>query len=195
MRVLLYASLAGALLVPSTGCLTVRANVPDALNIPEPPARVVTPPSTPTEPPPTVVPPPPPPPPTQQQEKPPTNPAGGNPAARPPQNTTPATTATPPPENPAVLQTRQGKDLQFLESKVIQQLSDAKRDLARIDRRQLSREAQAQYQVAQQLYRVAEDALKGKNFDYADSQSQKAALMAAQLANAKGRPEPSPTSP
>src|SRR6185436_6801361 len=154
MRLLLYASLAGALLVPSTGCLTVRANIPDALNLPGPPARVVTPPATPTEPPPTVVPPPPPPPPTPQVEKPPT-PPGGNSTARPPQNTTAPTTTAPPPENPPVLQTR--PDTQYLESKIIQQLGDAKRDLERIDRRHLTRDAQAQYDVARQLYRVAEE--------------------------------------
>src|SRR6185436_920381 len=184
MRLLLYASLAGALLVPSTGCLTVRANMPDALNMPEPPARVVTPPATPTEPPPTVVPPPPAPTPTPQPEKPPT-PPGGNSAARPPQNTTPPTTTAPPPENPPVLQTR--PDTQYLESNIIQPLGDAKRDLDRVDRGHLSRNALAQYDLARQLYQQAEKLFNAKNFNLADPLAQKAAIMAAQLANAKGR--------
>jgi hypothetical protein len=192
MRLLLYASLAGALLVPSTGCLTVRANVPDALNMPEPPARVVTPPMTPAELPPAVTPPQQTPPPTTAPDnKPPTNPTGGSAPARPPQNTTPPTTVAPPPENPPVLQTR--PDTEVLQTRIIQQLGDAKRDLDRIDWRHLSPNARAQYDVARQLYRYAEELFKAKNFNLADGQSYKAAVMAAQLA--KGRPAPSPTSP
>lgn len=191
MRLLLHASLAGALLVLSTGCLTVRANTPEALNIPEPPARVVTPPAPPAEPPPPVTLAPPTPTTTPSPpDKPTTNPPSGGSTTRPAQNTTPPATSAPPPDNPPVLQTT--REVQELESKTKWQLDTAKRDLDRVDPRRLTRDGQAQYYSALGLWKAADDAFKVKNFNYAYPQAQKAALMAAQLP--KGRPEPSPTS-
>jgi hypothetical protein len=187
MRSLLYASLAGAVLVTSTGCLGARAKTPEPLNMPEPPARVVTPPTIPVEPPPAVVPP-------QPQPAQPTLPAapppasGGGTTSRPTQNATPPPVTAPPPDNPPVLQTVQ--NTQDLENKIRFQLESGRRDLDRVDRRQLSKHALAQYDLANSLWREADEAFKRKNFPYADAQSQKVVIMAALLA--KGFPEPSP---
>ena len=60
-------------------------------------------------------------------------------------------------------------------------LSNAARDLGRIDYRALSVNAQAQYDIARRFREQAEDALKARNLVFAEQLADKAAALAGQL--------------
>jgi len=144
---------------------------PIPLDIPPPPSRVIIPVTLAAyEPPPAPEPPPPAPPP-----------------ARPPANSKPtdkpAPSAVPPPaaDAPAaVLQATPNPNAS--EQKVLALLQTADRDLNRIPYNQLSPVGKDHYQRARSFVQLAFDALKIKNFNFAENLADKAVLLAAGLA-------------
>ena len=68
-----------------------------------------------------------------------------------------------------------------VEQRVRGMLTNAGRDLARIDYRALGVDAQAQYDIAKRFTEQAEEALKAKNLLFAEQLADKAAALAAQL--------------
>ncbi len=61
-------------------------------------------------------------------------------------------------------------------------MARASRDLGRVDYGRLSREGKAQYDQSKRFSEQAEQALKEKNFVYAMTLADKAAMLAAELA-------------
>ena len=181
MRVALRAVVAGSLAMSLAGCLSVQGQVPVAvpLSTPVPPPRVVLPPAP--EPIAIETPGPVATPSTQA------NTAGGRgapPPVRPPVTAPPPVVPPPtPPEPPPVLQTT--GNISEVEKRIQQQMDNAKRDLGRVVRSALAPDAQAQYDWALQLYKQAEDALKIRNYNYADQLSDKAARVASLLARGR----------
>lgn len=174
--------MAGGLVMGLSGCLALQGQVPVAvpLSTPAPPPRVVLPPPEPapveTPAPPTAT--------TPATAGTTTTGRGGPPppATRPPVTTPPPVTPTPPEPTP-VLQTT--GNVSEVEKRILQQMESAKRDLGRVSRGTLPPDAQAQYDWAMQLYKQAEDALKIKNYNYADQLSDKAARVASLLARGR----------
>ena len=145
---------------------------PPALTVPEPPTRVVVP---------VNVDPPAPPPATTEKPAPATSPrpTGARPAATPvatptPTPVPPATEATPP-----VLQT--SANPAELETKARERVDRAQKDLQRITRSSLGKDAQDQYDSAARYVRMAGDAMKMKNFVYASFCADKASTLAGLL--------------
>jgi len=92
----------------------------------------------------------------------------------------PVPSANPPSDDPArVLQTTANAG--EAEQKIRTLLSNAARDLGRIDYRALSVNAQAQYDIARRFKEQAEDALKARNLVFAEQLADKAAALAGQL--------------
>jgi hypothetical protein len=162
--------------VSATACSKgVSARMPSAspvsslaLDIPAPPARTVVP---------TIVevpePPPPPTPPARPREA---------PAPRPASPAQPSTTAaaTPATTEPApVLQT--SANVALIEQRTTQVLGLAQKDLDRLQPASLSANARAQLEQARGFIKMAQDALKIKNYMYAEQLANKAAAVAALL--------------
>jgi len=177
-------TLAGGLLAGASSCFAVGGKpvVLVALATPEPPHHVV----APAPDPPPVAPP-----------APVDSATAAPPAAAPPARSTPPVTTAKPPEHPpasppvvaaapapadppAVLQTV--ADTADLERKIQAQLDSAERDLHRVDPSALNAQERAQYDMASQLYKQAYAALKLKQYNFAYTQSDKAARMASLLA-------------
>jgi hypothetical protein len=162
-------------------CSKARAQtVPDGppLAMPEPPPRVVTPVEEPlaavpiiTELPPAAAP---------------TPPARTPPRGREAAATTPpppVAPATPPPA-PVVEPPRPARPTaqeQAEEKRIRGLLARATRDIGRIDYRRLSNEGRAQYDQSKALAEQAEQALKDRNWVFADTLADKAATLAAEL--------------
>jgi hypothetical protein len=100
------------------------------------------------------------------------------PATRPPDRATPPTATTPPDPTP-VLQTT--PNTAELEKRILQKLDAARRDLDKLNPVTLSKDARAQYDWARQLARQADEALKVRNYNYADQLADKAARLASLL--------------
>lgn len=69
-----------------------------------------------------------------------------------------------------------------LEKRIRAMLVAAAADLSRIDYRKLNPDTQLQYDTAKSFIRQAEDALKSRNLVYAQTNAEKAATLASQLA-------------
>jgi len=110
--------------------------------------------------------------------------------AQPQPATTPEPTPTPTP--PPVLQTT--PDVTGLEQKARTQISNALRDLDKITYKNLNADARLQYDTARQYVGQAEDALKMKNYVFANQLAEKAAVLAGLLVKSQGRDVTSPTS-
>jgi hypothetical protein len=182
-----YIFLLGATL--ASGCARAHAKAaPDnpPLDMPAPPPRVVesidenpqVPVELPAEPARSTIRRPPPPPQTRTdsprpESKPETPPAE---PAKPPAAEEPA----PPAASP--LQTTPAGDVDELEKTIRAAMARAQHDLNRIDYRSLNPEARDQYESAKSLIRQADDAIRVKNFEFAKTVADKAAIVAAQLA-------------
>jgi hypothetical protein len=153
----------------AAACGKVQAKTPGAvpaLAMPEPPSRAVLPvsvdppTSTPvvTEKPAPVAPPP--------------RPSTARPTPTPAASPTPTPTPDP---NPPVLQTSANPS--ELESRARAQLDRAKKDLARVSRPALGRDAQDQYDSAERYIKMASDAITIKNFVHASFCADKASTL------------------
>ena len=110
-------------------------------------------------------------------------------AATPPATTAPRVEKTDPPPVPSpnqpsddparVLQTTANAG--ETEQRIRTLISNAARDLGRIDYRALSQNAQAQYDIARRFKEQAEEALKTRNLVFAEQLADKAAALAGQL--------------
>ena len=85
------------------------------------------------------------------------------------------------PVPPRTLQTAPAANAGEAEKKIRGQLTRAARDLNRVDYGALSVDAKAQYDTAKRFMRQAEEALKVKNFVFAENLADKAAALAAIL--------------
>jgi len=106
------------------------------------------------------------------------------PPIRPPDRPMPPPASPPPappadPVQPPALQTTANPN--EVEGRTRTLLVRANSDLARVDMKQLSRDAREQYDQARRFIRLAEDALKDKNVTYAKELAEKAAALAALL--------------
>ena len=108
-------------------------------------------------------------------------------AARPKPSAPPPATSPPPASaettTPPVIQAGAGVEQQARE-----RLQNAQRDLNRVQRSSLSPDAREQYDTATRFVRMAEDAIKLKNFVYASYCADKAATLASLLVKAGGPP-------
>lgn len=141
------------------------------METPPPPARLVIPVDLPEPPPPTpavVEAPPPPPAPARRDPV-----ATARPTEK-PSNTPPAET-TPPP----VL--RSATDTSATERKILQLIELAQHTLAKVSYRDLNENARTQYDFAQNSIRQANDAIRNRNYTYAEFLATRAASLAAQL--------------
>ncbi len=146
-----------------------------ALDVPEPPTRLVVPPTEPD-----IVPPVENVPPATSEIKP----------TR-PRDTPPPRTATPPPTDPPVVDPpvvappppvlSTSANTTDLENRVRNKLLQATADLGQINRLNLGTDARGQYDSALRFIRQSEEALKVKNLVYASQLADKAATMAALL--------------
>jgi len=173
VRIVTLGGIVLAIAVCATGCgPKVQAQVPEPpppLAVPEPPARVLMP----------IDPPPPPATPVETPVvTPPVRPAG---RGAPPPATAPPPTTAPPPDTPPppVLQT--GSGLAELEQRAKERLGQAQKDMARLTRSSLGKDAQAQYDSAASFIRLAQNAITVKNFIYAHYCADKAATLAGLL--------------
>jgi hypothetical protein len=172
------AVLLAILLGVAAACAKPRAAIvaptppPAPLNVPSPPPHIVTPVTIePDAPPPAVEP---------------VIPAPAKPAqsqaAKPPAQTASPPTVTPPPptvDPPPVLQTTRTPD--ELLARAMNDLQRAKLALSRVVRDRLPLEAQLAYKEAERFVRLAEDAIKEKNFSSAVSNAEKAWTYASAL--------------
>jgi hypothetical protein len=118
-------------------------------------------------------------------EKPSVPAARGKPPATPPPaggaSTPPDANPPEPPVSPVI---QAGPNV---EQKARDRLKVAQSDLKRVQRASLSADAKEQYDSAQRFARMAEDALRAKNFVYAGYCADKAATLASLLVKAGGR--------
>jgi len=163
-----------ALCAGAAACGKVQAKAPappPALTVPEPPTRVVMPVNID----------PPVPPPVTEKPAPTaaTRPTVGRPTPTP--SPTPVATPAPPTTDstPLVLQT--SANLADLEKKALERVEKAQKDLQRITRKSLGKDAQDQYDSAERFFRMASDAMKMKNFVYASFCAEKASTLAELL--------------
>lgn len=166
------AAVAAMVGVAAAGCGRAQAKTPGpapaVLAMPEPPSRLVIPVSVePPAPLPSPMPAP--------AASPPARPAGPRPTPTPTPTATPAPEPTPTP----VLQT--AASLAELEGKVKERLESARKDLARVSRSSLGKDARDQYDSAERFIRMAQDAIAAKNFVLAASCADKAATLASLL--------------
>jgi hypothetical protein len=168
----------GLALASLCGCLKTPPKVQPvtAMAMPSPPAHVLIPVvlTEPTEPAPVE---PEPPAATSAPNRP---PRAGNGATRPAER--PATTAATPepaPPPPALQTTADGRQADAIRSKVF----DAEQKLNALNLRELNVSARAQVEQARGFIRMANEALKIKNYLYAEQLARKAAAVANQLGN------------
>jgi len=90
---------------------------------------------------------------------------------------------TPPQEPARVLQLETTNELNAAEQTIRQQLSQASRDLQHVDYVALSADAKAQYDTAKRFAVLAERAIKDRNFLFARTLADKAAVIAAVLSS------------
>jgi hypothetical protein len=170
----------------SAGCATTTAKapvMPQALDVPPPPARVIVPPE-PDPPPPTPVPEP-----EMRTQKPTrTRPAAPRPDPRAEANRTakpetppPSESAKPVPAGPAGVSLEQELPASPAEMarRVRQQLDQAKSDLGRVNYGALNADGKSQYDTAKRFMEQADQALKEKNLVFAGKLAEKAASLAA----------------
>ncbi len=158
-----------------------------ALDLPAPPGRLIVP---------TTLPEPTPDPTPTPVAQPPARPTAPPPASRQVEKPTP--TPTPPPEptptaTPGpVLQTTPNAD--ELAKTANQQLASASRDLDKVNFQALSADARQQYQAARQYIDQAKEALRVKNYVFANQLAEKAAVLASLLVKGESSPPSAPTS-
>lgn len=174
-----------------SACGKVKASVPQplpALEMPAPPGRLIVPLPIP-EPAPEPVAPAPVQTPVRQNTPPATRPAERTPS--PSTSTAPPPEPTPPAAPPVLLTTPNVGDL---EQKARGNIAAAQRDLKKVDYKALSKDAQLQYDTANQYIGQAEDALKVKNYVFAGQLAEKAATLANLLVRSQGGKNPAPIS-
>jgi hypothetical protein len=86
------------------------------------------------------------------------------------------------PRPPSPLQTTPAGEVGELEKAIRAATARAQHDLNRVDYRSLNPEAREQYEYAKGFIRQADDAIRVKNFEFAKTVADKAAVIAAQLA-------------
>jgi hypothetical protein len=167
-----------ALLLPGfAACTKVQARTPTPvppLDAPDPPSRVIVPVSTDPMPEPVAATPPV----TATPATP--RPHDPQPASRPPEK--PPATTTPPAPDPStqpVLQTT--SNTEELQRRAEQRLNSAETDLGKLKERDLNPNAKTQYDAVQGLIKSAREAIRAKNYVYAEQVASKAALMASLL--------------
>ena len=163
--------LVGLALAAGSACARAQARTPAAipvLDTPAPPPRLVIP---------VAVEPPPAPPPATPERPPAAAPA--RPRETPPRTTPPPTPPVTETVPPPVLQTV--PSLAELEARAKDRLDRAEKDLARVSRASLGRDARDQYDSAARFIRMAKDAMGAKNFVYAAYCADKAAALAGLL--------------
>jgi hypothetical protein len=170
----------------ASGCFGLRARAvtaPEALDMPEPPPRVVEV-REPDVPPPISLP-------EEPVRNTPTLPRANPPAteparaAQPPPPETPADTTKPEeltPRPPTTLQTTPTQREEGEERKIKGQLVQARADLSRINYQNLNSDGRTQYDMAKRFVAQAEEALLAKNLPFASNLAEKAVTLATQLA-------------
>jgi hypothetical protein len=106
------------------------------------------------------------------------------PRTEPPRPETPAEPARPPDDAtrpPATLQTAPATAENEQARAIRAMITRANGDLARVDYRRLNADARGQYDTAKRFIKQADDAVRAKNFVFANSLAEKAASIAAQL--------------
>ena len=88
---------------------------------------------------------------------------------------------TVPPEQAPILQLAPSAESEATEQAIQQVLTRATRDLGRVDYRALSPDAKAQYDTAKRFMVLADQAIKDKNFVFARTLADKAAVIAGVL--------------
>ena len=176
------AVLAFAALGALTACHPVQAKTPAptvALNMPPPPPRVTIPVTLPEP-----EPDPPPAPPIVPPDAPargrgasPPRPAENRPPSAPPTAAAPPSVVDPPPS--PVLRTT--PDTEALEQKTNALINEAQQNLDRVNRKDISVQARAQYDSARSFIQKARDAMKIKNYNYAEAYAAKAVSLAKEL--------------
>jgi type IV secretory pathway VirB10-like protein len=165
-------------LASAAGCAKARAEtVPDGppLAIPPPPERVLVPVEAPA--PVAAQPEPEPPAPTAAAPKPAPKPA---PPAPKPQPAPPVAAQAPPPTDTRQLTTSPASSA-ATERNVRDLLARAARDLGRVNYTRLSTDGRAQYDQSKRFSEQAQDALRERNFPFAQTLADKAATLAAEL--------------
>lgn len=166
-----------ALLLPGfAACTKVEARTPapiPPLDAPDPPSRVIIPVSMDPAPEPIVVAPP------ATAAPAPTRTHDPVPPAKPPEK--PPATTTPPAPDPAqpVLQTT--SNTEELAHRAQQRIDAAESDLLRLKQRDLGSDAKSQADLVQQLIKSAREALRQKNYVFAEQVASKAASLASLL--------------
>jgi hypothetical protein len=87
-----------------------------------------------------------------------------------------------PPRPATPLQTMPANEVDELEKAIRALMTRAQQDLNRVDYRSLNSEARFQYETAKNFILKADDAIRAKNFEFAKTVADKAAVIAAQLA-------------
>ena len=165
------------LLAAAAACNKAQARMPGpitALEMPPPPARVLIPVvlSAPAPPEPAV-------PDPEPADPPPAAPRTPPRAARPADSTEPAPPPAPESARQPVLQT--ATNAAAVEGRILGFLNEAQQNLNRVRPGDLNASARAQYDQAISFIRIANGALKVKNYMYAEQLASKAATIAAQL--------------
>jgi hypothetical protein len=168
-----------ALIVVALGCVAcgrmqARTPPPVAMLVPPPPPRVAIPVALPEPP---VVEPEPAPPAAAPAE--PTRPRTDSAPPRPTDKPTPPPTPAAPETPTAVLQTT--ANVGAIEQRASWLLSQAEKNLERVNRGQLAVQARAQFDAAMGFVRNARAAMQRKNFNYAEHLALKAARLAQEL--------------
>lgn len=178
-----------ALALAATGCAKARAaSAPDGppLEVPEPPARVLGPLDDPL-PAAAAAPDAPPPAPARAPARPPARrPAPAAAEAAPAEPAPAAPAAVTPPAEAAPAETRElraapNANTAAAERKVRDLLTRAARDVNRIDYARLSADGKAQYDQSKRFSQQAEQALRDRNYVFAETLADKAATLAAEL--------------
>jgi len=166
----------GAAAVTAAGCQKAQAKTPGpapvVLTVPEPPDRLHIPVN------------PDPPPPVASAEKPPPPPNPAKPRPTPTPTPTPpagSTTPPPPPPDPATTPVVQAGSQEADEARAKLLLSDAERNLSKLNPKALGRDARQQYDSAQNFVKLGRTALNQRRFRYAAYCADKAATLAALL--------------
>jgi hypothetical protein len=170
--------LAGLMLAGAAACAHAQAAAPErkGLDVPQPPPRVVVPPTVDLS-----VDPPTPPAPTSPAPVAPVKPPSATAVKPPDKPATNAPTTTPPVPEVSTTPLEMTSDVSALETETKALMARASRDLGRVDTASLSADARAQYQRAQGFLKQAESAMREKNLTYARNMAEKAAALASQL--------------
>jgi outer membrane biosynthesis protein TonB len=173
----------GICLLSGASCARTRAQtVPDGppLAVPAPPARVIAPPEEPqvaeappvVEPPAAVTSPPPSSRPTPRPQSP--------PAQTPSTTTVPAPAPAPPVTEPPRVNRPTAADLAE-EKKIVAILQRASRDINRVNYQRLTADGRSQYEQSKSLAEQAQEAVKDRNWPFAQTLADKAATLAEEL--------------